>query len=310
MKIIVTGGAGFMGSAFVRLLVKKGLKPVVIDKLTYAGDVNRLKQVNKRIKLHKSDIRDKKHIRDIFQKVRPEVIVNLSAESHVDKSIKDPTPFLETNIKGTQSLLDASMDVGARYIHISTDEVYGEAKDDKFTEESPLSPSNPYSASKAAGDLLIKAYQRTYGFKSIIIRPCNNFGHFQHKEKFIPNSIHRVLRGKGVYLHGDGSAFREWLYVDDFASGVWAVIKKGRDGEVYNLGSGWEVRNIAVAKLILKHLGKGEHEIEYGAERPGGDYRYFLDSDKIRRLGWKPQMPFGVGLWLTVKWYKKYFLDK
>jgi len=304
MRILVTGGAGFIGSEFVRQIIPEGYKPIVVDKLTYAGDLKRLKEVRGKYKFYKADICNKKKIEEIFAREKPQIIVNFAAETHVDRSIINATPFIETNIKGTQVLLDASEKYKIKkFIHISTDETYGEIKKGRFSEDSPLSPNSPYAASKAAADLLIKAYIRTYKFPAMIIRPCNNYGPWQYPEKFIPVVICKALQNKKIPVYAQGLNKREWLYVADCVAAIALILEKGKIGEIYNVGSGVEKRNIDVARSILKMLGKSENLIQFVKDRPGHDFRYALDSPKIQKLGWKPRVDFYEGLRKTVKWF-------
>ncbi len=331
-KILVTGGAGFIGSAFVRLLLRdcpeslhqlRGIHPersegpsklrglslnkevIVVDKLTYAGDLKRLEGVKGRFKFYKADICDKKRIESIFKKEKPDMVVNFAASTHVDRSIIDATPFIETNVRGTQILLDTSRKYKIKqFIHLSTDEVYGDIGKGKFTEDSPLRPNSPYAASKAAADLLIRSYIRTYNFPAIIIRPCNNYGPWQYPEKLIPLAILKILRNEKIPLYADGKNVREWLYVEDCARAILSILEKGRTGEAYNLGSAQEMRNIDLARLILKCLGRSANFIEFVKDRPGHDVRYSLDFSKLRReTGWCPEVPFARGLEQTVNWY-------
>ncbi|MFA7706223.1 MAG: dTDP-glucose 4,6-dehydratase, partial [Candidatus Omnitrophota bacterium] len=289
-KILVTGGAGFIGSAFVRLLVKKGISPVIVDKLTYAGDLKRLEEARGKFKFYKTDICSKKKVEAIFAKENPDIVVHFAAESHVDRSIQDAAPFVETNIKGTQVLLDVSRKHKVqKFIFISTDEVYGEIAKGKFKEDSPVKPNSPYAASKAAADLLVQAYIRTNKFPAIIIRPSNNYGPWQYPEKLIPLAILKILQEEKVPVYGKGLNVREWLYVDDCASGIMAIMSKGKIGQIYNLGSACESRNIDTIKLLLKTLGVSQSGFEFVKDRLGHDLRYSLNSRKvIRELGWKP----------------------
>jgi len=311
-KVIITGGAGFIGSAFVRLLTReslyKGAVPIIVDKLTYAGDLNRIK-VAVPIKFYKTDICNKKQIELIFSKEKPDIVVHFAAESHVDRSIEDASPFIETNVKGTQVLLDASRKYNVKkFIFISTDEVYGEIKNGKFSEASPIKPNSPYAASKAAADLLAQAYIRTYNFPAIIIRPCNNYGPWQFPEKLVPVAIASILKGGKVPVYAKGQNVREWLYVDDCARGIMQIIKKGKIGEIYNLGSGIESKNLDTVKLILKYLGVSQTRFEFVKDRPGHDIRYSLNSSKLRKAtGWKPRVSLKEGLRLTVNWYRGRF---
>ncbi|MDD5253461.1 MAG: dTDP-glucose 4,6-dehydratase, partial [Candidatus Omnitrophica bacterium] len=300
--------AGFIGSAFVRLLIKKGISPIVVDKLTYAGDLKRLEEVKGRFKFYKTDICSKKKIEAIFAKENPDIVVHLAAESHVDRSINDVSPFVGTNIKGTQVLLDASRKHKVqKFIFISSDEVYGEITKGKFNENSPLKPNSPYAASKAAADLLVQAYIRTNKFPAVIIRPSNNYGPWQYPEKLIPLAILRILEKEKVPVYGKGLNVREWLYVDDCASGIMAIMLKGKIGQIYNLGSACENRNIDTVRLLLKTLGVSQNRFEFVKDRLGHDLRYSLNSRKvIRELGWKPAVKLEPGLKLTVDWSFKH----
>jgi len=323
-KILVTGGAGFIGSAFVRLLVgdilrstsetgdtlRSRVSPVIVDKLTYAGNLNRLKGLSPKgtvpkYKFYKTDICDRKKMESIFDKEKPDIVIHLAAESHVDRSINDASPFIETNIKGTQVLMDVSRRYAAKkFIFISTDEVYGEIADGKFTEKSPIKPNSPYAASKAAADLLVQAYIRTYKFPAIIIRPCNNYGPWQFPEKLIPVAIANVLKDGRAPIYAKGQNVREWLYVDDCVRGILQIMQKGRVGEIYNLGSGIESKNIDTVKLILKNLGVSQNRYKFVKDRLGHDIRYSLNSSKIKKdIGWKAKINFKKGIKLTVDWY-------
>jgi len=313
MKIIVTGGAGFIGSEFVRQAVKQGYKVAVVDKLTYASDLQRLKEVKGKFKFYKTDICNQKRIASIFSEEKPEVVFNFAAETHVDKSIRNASPFIDTNVKGTQILLDVSRENKIKkFIHISTDEVYGEITQGQFSEIYPLKPSSPYAASKAAADLLIKAYIRTYGFPGIIARPCNNYGHWQYPEKLIPLVILKALKNQKIPIYGKGQNMREWLYVSDCIEAVLLILQKGRLGEIYNIGSSQEKKNIDIVRQILGILGKSQELIEFVEDRPGHDFRYFLNSEKIRsELCWNPKIRFDEGIKYTVQWYinNKKWLD-
>jgi dTDP-glucose 4,6-dehydratase len=318
-KILVTGGAGFIGSEFVRQAVKRDCprsygiiqakgavhKLIVVDNLTYAGDIERLREVKGKFIFYKADICDKNSIGEIFRKEKPEAVLNFAAQTHVDRSIKNALPFIETNVKGTQILLEAAIKFKIdKFIHISTDEVYGEINKGKFSEDSPLQPNSPYAASKAAADLLVKAYVRTYNLPAVIVRPCNNYGPWQYPEKLIPLAISKAIRNLKVPVYAKGDNIREWLYVSDCASAILLILKEGRAGEVYNLGSGHKERNIDVVSRILKILGKHQSLIKFVKDRPGHDFRYALDSSKIEdEIGWKSQVRFDNGLKDTVGWY-------
>jgi dTDP-glucose 4,6-dehydratase len=305
-KLLVTGGAGFIGSEFVRSGVKRGYKIAVVDSITYAGDLERLKEVKKEIVFHKADITDRVSVEKIFKKEKPDAVVHWAAESHVDRSILDATPFLDTNVRGTQVLLDISKkyDVG-RFINISTDEIYGELRSEgHFSETSPLNPSSPYSVSKAASDMLGRAYHRTYNLPVITVRPSNNYGPWQYPEKLIPVVIFKALRNDRVPVYSKGENVREWLYVSDCADAVFVILEKGETGQIYNVGSGEEKRNIELVKTVLGLLGKPEGLIEFVTDRLGHDFRYSLNSDKIAgELGWKRKTLFPEGIEKTVKWY-------
>ncbi|MBU4252543.1 MAG: dTDP-glucose 4,6-dehydratase [Candidatus Omnitrophica bacterium] len=316
-KILVTGGAGFIGSALVRLILgdcrRGGLNLpygsfIIVDKLTYAGDLKRLQEVKGKFKFYKTDICNKKQIDLIFAKEKPEIIVHFAAESHVDRSISDATPFVETNIKGTQILVDASRKHKVqKFIFISTDEVYGEIANGKFNENSPIKPNSPYAASKAAADLLVQSYIRTYKFPAIIIRPSNNYGPWQYPEKLIPLAILRILGGGKVPVYGKGQNVREWLYVDDCARGIMAIMRQGKIGQIYNLGSACESKNLDTIKLLLKTLAVSQDRFEFVKDRLGHDLRYSLNSRKItKELSWKPNVLLAKGLKLTVDWSLKH----
>lgn len=318
-KILVTGGAGFIGSAFVRQVVSRGcgsgISVIIVDNLTYAGDIKRLAAAKGKYKFYKTDISDKPGIQSIFKREKPDTVVHFAAETHVDRSILDPTSFLKTNIIGTQVLIDAARRHSVKkFVHISTDEVYGDIKKGRFTEDSPIRPNSPYAASKAAADLLIRSYIRTYKFPAVIIRPSNNYGPWQYPEKFIPLAILKLSRGEKIPVYANGKNVREWLYVEDCAKGVLKIIKKGRTGQIYNLGSREKMENIAVAKLLLKIMGKKSDMIEFVKDRPGHDFRYSLSSHKVfNETGWSNSLGFKKGLVKTADWsllHRAWFLGK
>ena len=322
-KILVTGGAGFIASEFTRQLLngdcplapptagRRGLSPryevIVVDKLTYAADLARLKEVKNKFKFYKTDICDYEQLKKIFKKENPDLVVNFAAESHVDRSILSSDEFIKTNISGTQVLLDVSKAQGIKkFIHTSTDEVYGDIEKGKFYETTVLNPSSPYSASKAAADLLVKSYIRTFRFPAIIVRPSNNYGPWQYPEKFIPVIIYKALKNELIPVYAQGQNVREWLYVADCVNAILKIVDKGKTGEIYNLGSGNERKNIDLVKEILSILGKPLSLISYVQDRPGHDFRYSLDSSKLRKeLGWEPRVSFEEGLAATVNWYKE-----
>ena len=303
-KILVTGGAGFIGSAFVRLALNAGCKVIVVDKLSYAGDLKRLGGLVKRYSFFKADISDSARIEPVFKTQKPSLVVHFAAETHVDRSILDSEDFLQTNIYGTKVLLDIARKFGVeKFIHISTDEVYGDIKKGKFHEGSPLNPSSPYSATKAAGDLLVKSYLRTYAFPAVIVRPCNNYGPWQYPEKLIPLAILKIIKKERIPVYARGENIREWLYVQDCARGIFEILKNGKIGEIYNLGSGQESNNLEVVRAILKILNAKENMIQFVKDRPGHDIRYSLNSKKLfDATGWKPVVKFEDGIKLTVNW--------
>lgn len=306
MKLLVTGGAGFIGSEFVRKGVRVGYDIVVVDKLTYAGDLERLKEAESNITFYKADITNKEFIEHIFKKEKPDIVIHFAAESHVDRSILDASPFIETNVKGTQVLLDVAKDIGVeKFINIATDEVYGElGEEGTFREDSPLVPNSPYSVSKASADMLGRAYYKTYKLPVITVRPSNNYGPWQYPEKLIPVVILKALNNEKIPVYGTGQNVREWLFVSDCAEAVFEIIEKGKVGEIYNVGSNQERRNIEVVKTVLKLLNKPENLIEFVKDRPGHDFRYSLDTTKIKKeIDWKAKTTFEEGIENTVKWY-------
>ncbi|NOX21212.1 MAG: dTDP-glucose 4,6-dehydratase [Nitrospirae bacterium] len=311
MKILVTGGCGFIGSNFIRYLLNKydTYEVVNLDALTYAGNIENLKDIKDRKNYHfiKGDIQDRQIVEEAMKGAR--YVVHFAAESHVDRSIKDAQPFLKTNIIGLQVLLDVALSEEVeRFIHISTDEVYGcfETDEGSFTEEAPLLPNSPYAASKAGGDLLVRSYIRTYGLSALIVRPSNNYGPYQFPEKFIPLMVTNLIEGKKIPLYGRGQNIRDWLFVEDTCRAVDILMHKGRTGEIYNVGGGNERRNIEVVKAVLEVMGLDEGYIEFVPDRPGHDYRYSIDFSKITsELGWHPRVDFSEGIERTIKWYRE-----
>ncbi len=311
MNILITGGAGFIGGNFVHYMVNKypDYVIVVLDKLTYAGNLETLKPVMDRISFEKADIADRAAVYKIFEKHKPDIVVNFAAESHVDRSIENPEIFLQTNILGTQVLMDACRKYEIkRYHQVSTDEVYGDLPLDRpdmfFTEETPIHTSSPYSASKAAADLLVQAYHRTYGLPVTISRCSNNYGPYHFPEKLIPLMIANALADKPLPVYGEGLNVRDWLYVEDHCSAIDLIIHNGTVGEVYNIGGHNEKTNIYIVKKILELLGKPESLITYVTDRKGHDLRYAIDPTKIHNeLGWLPQTKFDDGIVKTVRWY-------
>jgi len=310
MKLLITGGAGFIGSNFIHYLLKKyrNCQVVNFDKLTYCGNLDNLRDIEKdpRYKFVKGDICNEKLVNRIVSKEKPFAILNFAAETHVDRSILSPKSFAETDIIGTQMLLEAARKHKVkRFVQISTDEVYGSIKKGKFKETDPLSPSSPYSASKAGADLLAMSYYKTFSLPVLITRSSNNFGPYQYPEKLIPLFITNLLEDKKVPLYGNGLNVRDWIYVWDNCAGIDVVLRKGKVGETYNIGGGNEKTNIEITKAILGELGKDESFIEYVKDRPGHDFRYALDTRKIKKLGWKPKHKFKEAIKETVKWYKE-----
>ena len=313
MNIIVTGGAGFIGGNFVHMLVNKYPEDAIIclDALTYAGNMETLVSAMDKpnFKFIKADIADRKTIYELFETEKPDIVVNFAAESHVDRSIVNPELFLKTNIIGTSVLLDACRKYGIkRYHQVSTDEVYGDLPLDRpdlfFTEETPLHTSSPYSASKASADLLVLAYHRTYGLPVTISRCSNNYGPYHFPEKLIPLMIINALNNKPLPVYGSGANVRDWLYVEDHCTAIDLIIRKGRIGEIYNIGGHNEQTNLNVVKAIIHELGKSEDLIHFVKDRPGHDRRYAIDPSKIsRELGWEPTTRFAEGIKKTIKWY-------
>lgn len=306
MKILVTGGAGFIGSNFIRLILRKypNYEVINLDKLTYAGNLDNLKDVELEERYHfvQGDICDKTVVDQVMDNV--DVVVNFAAESHVDRSIGGPADFIMTDVFGTYVLLESARQHGVdRYVQISTDEVYGSIREGSFTEEDRLEPSSPYSASKAGGDMQVMAYHKTYGMPTIITRSSNNFGPYQYPEKIFPLFITNALEGKKLPLYGDGANVRDWIYVMDNCEAIDLVIHKGEVGQIYNIGGGNERDNLTITKMILAALGKSEDLIEHVADRPGHDFRYSIDSSKIKALGWSPSHNFEEALRETVDWY-------
>ena len=307
--ILVTGGAGFIGSNFVRLLLSKTQHQVVnLDALTYAGNLENLTDVERdpRYAFVRADITDRQEVDAAFKANRPDIVVHFAAESHVDRSILGADAFVTTNVLGTQVLLDAARKCEVdRFVHVSTDEVYGSlGPTGKFREDTPIAPNSPYSASKAASDMLVRAAFHTHHFPVVTTRCSNNYGPYQFPEKLIPLMIANALEGKKLPVYGDGKNVRDWIHVIDHCEGVLAVMEKGQPGEVYNLGGEAEMENLTVVRTILRELGKGDELIQYVKDRPGHDRRYAMDIAKVQaELGWSPRYTFAQGLQQTVKWY-------
>ena len=304
MKILITGGAGFIGTNFVHYIHENyDYDIVVLDKLTYAGNKDNLKDMLPDIQFIRGDIGNEEDVKVAMKDC--DLVVNFAAETHVDRSITDPSIFVKTDVLGTYNLLEhvRKYDV-EKYLQISTDEVYGSIEDGSFTEESNIDPSSPYSASKAGGDVLVRAYFKTYDLPVLITRSSNNYGPYQYPEKLIPLFILNAMQDKPLPVYGTGENVRDWIYVMDNCTGIDTVLNKGELGEVYNIGGGNEKTNIEITHMILDLLGKPESLITYVEDRLGHDLRYSLDSTKTRKLGWKPEWSFEDGLKQTVEWYR------
>ena len=302
MRLLVCGGAGFIGSNFVRLrLAEHGDDVTVLDKLTYAGRRENLDGLD--VQLIVGGIEDADKVAEASGDA--DAIVNFAAETHVDRSITEPDAFVTTHALGTYTLLEAARERGLRYVQVSTDEVYGSIEEGSFTEQSPLQPSSPYSATKAGADLLVASYRHTYGLEALICRGSNNYGPFQYPEKLIPLMVLNALHGDKLPVYGDGMQVRNWIYVEDFARGIGTVLERGVPGEVYNVGGPDEAPNLEVVKKIIEYTGADESLIEYVTDRPGHDRRYSLGSEKARALGWEAQVRFSEGLERTVAWYRE-----
>ncbi|WP_096156575.1 dTDP-glucose 4,6-dehydratase [Bacillus sp. FJAT-45066] len=310
-KILVTGGAGFIGGNFVQYMVDKYPNYDIfnLDLLTYAGDLTKHKEIENKENYHfvKADIANRSEIVPLFKQEEFDFVVHFAAESHVDRSITEPEIFVKTNVLGTQVLLDASKEIDVqKFVHVSTDEVYGELDFDPstfFTEETPLQPNSPYSASKASSDMLVRAYHETFGLPMNITRCSNNYGPYHFPEKLIPLTISRVLNDQKVPVYGDGKNIRDWLHVLDHCSAIDLVLHEGENGEAYNVGGHNERTNLEVVKTIIQTLGKSEDLIEFVTDRLGHDKRYAIDPTKLEKLGWKPKYNFETGIAQTIQWY-------
>jgi len=320
--ILITGGLGFIGSNFIRYVLSKNeeVRLINLDSVTYAGNPQNLKEIAEeypgRYTFIKGDICDQKLVEMIFEKNDPNAVINFAAESHVDRSIEDPNVFIKTNVLGTANLLNSAKKLwkhdlaGKRFLQVSTDEVYGTLPEDrpeiKFTEDTPLNPHSPYSASKTSADLIAKSFFDTFGFPVLITRCSNNYGPYQFPEKLIPVIISNALKDKNLPVYGDGKNIRDWLYVEDHCDAIWSVLTKGIVGEVYNIGGNNEIQNIEIVKMILDHLGKPHSLITYVKDRLGHDRRYAIDATKIKNeLGWEPKYKFEDKIKDTIEWYVK-----
>jgi dTDP-glucose 4,6-dehydratase len=306
VRLLVTGGAGFIGSGFVRHRIESfpGDRVRVLDKLTYAGRRENLEGLPEdRVEFVEADIADRDAVRAAIEGC--DAVVNFAAESHVDRSIESPGEFITTDVFGTFVLLEAARDAGIRHLQISTDEVYGSIEEGTFTEASPIEPSSPYSASKAGGDLLVRAFNHTYGADVVVCRASNNYGPRQYPEKLIPLCVLNALAGDPLPVYGDGMQVRNWLHVTDFCTAISVVLERGEPGEVYNVGGPDELPNIDVVRRILELTGRDESLITYVKDRPGHDRRYSLSADRTEGLGWRAQVGFDEGLASTVDWYRR-----
>jgi dTDP-glucose 4,6-dehydratase len=301
VRLLVCGGAGFIGSNFVRLRLAEGDAITVLDKLTYAGRRENLEGLD--VRLVVGGIEDPAAVADALEGC--DAIVNFAAETHVDRSISEPDAFVTTHALGTYTLLEAARERALRYVQVSTDEVYGSIESGSFTEQSPLQPSSPYSATKAGADLLVASYHHTFGLEALICRGSNNYGPYQYPEKLIPLMVLNAMHGDKLPVYGDGMQVRNWIYVEDFGRGIATVLERGEPGEVYNVGGPDEAPNLEVVKRIIEYTGADESLIEYVTDRPGHDRRYSLGSEKAKGLGWTPQVRFADGLERTVSWYRE-----
>src|SRR6056297_153945 len=308
MKILITGGAGFIGSNFIHYLLENYDDQIInIDKLTYAGNLDNLRNISsaKNHKFYQGDIINKDFIEEVFDK-SVDYVVNFAAETHVDRSIDNSNKFIKTNVEGTQVLLDRALECDIKnFVQISTDEVYGSIKKVKFNENNMLNPNNPYAASKAGADFLVKSYNNTYNLPVNITRSSNNYGPYQYPEKLIPLFITNIMQDKKLPLYGDGKNIRDWIYVKDNCRAIDLIMRKGKNGEIYNIGANDEKTNLEITKAILKIMNKDESMIRYVKDRPGHDYRYALNNEKIKsELEWQPRISFNKGLIKTIKWYQ------
>jgi len=308
MKILITGGCGFIGSNFIHYFLKKHPEDslVNLDNLSYAGNLENLRDIenNPNYCFIKGDICDKKVVEEAMRNC--EALINFAAESHVDRSIKEAKPFIQTNVVGVFTLLEVARKSGiSRFIQVGTDESYGSIKRGSFSEESPLQPNSPYAATKAAADLLVRSYFITYRLPVMITRSSNNFGPYQYPEKLIPLFIANLMENKKVPLYGRGKNIRDWLYVEDNCKAIDLILIKGKLGEIYNISGGNERTNLTITEAILKNMHQGKEMIELVKDRPGHDFRYSLNNRKIRKLGWKPEVNFEEGLEKTIRWYQK-----
>jgi dTDP-glucose 4,6-dehydratase len=308
MKIFVTGGLGFIGSNFIKYVLDNFPEDKIInfDKPTYCGNPENLKDVEKnpRYKYFPGDICDFEAVKKAMN--GSDKVVHFAAQSHVDRSIKDPFSFTQTNVMGTNVMLEAAKENNIKiFLHISTDEIYGSIEKGEFNEKDPTQPNNPYSASKVGAEALVRSYNKTMGLPTIITRSSNNFGPFQFPEKLIPLFITNLLEDKKVPVYGEGNNRRDWLYVEDNCAGIKFVLDHGKEGEIYNIGGGNDISNMEITKKILEYLGKDESYIEHVKDRPGHDFRYALDCTKINQLGWKPKLEFEEALKKTIDWYNE-----
>lgn len=304
MRVLVTGGAGFIGSDFVRLAARKGWKVTVVDKLTYAGDLERLKPIKDRLDFYNVDILDKDEMRKIFEKHKPEAVLHFASETNIDKSVIEPSIFMETNIIGTIYLLELSKEFNVgKFVNITSYEEYGEIKEGEIDEESPLNPRSPYAVSKTSADMLGQVYWRALKLPVITLRLCSIYGPWQNPERLIPMSVLKALRNEQIPIYGKGEVIREWLYICDCVRAIFLALENGKGGDVYNVGSGERFQVIEIVKKILSLLGKPETLIKFVPDRPGHEKRFAISCERIKNnLGWTPTVNFDVGLKTTVEW--------
>jgi dTDP-glucose 4,6-dehydratase len=307
MRLLITGGCGFIGSNFVRHVLNSHPEDEILnlDKLTYAGNPENLREFEDypRYSFLEGDVAGAEDVTDAFT-WSPDAVVNFAAETHVDRSIISPETFVTTDVIGTFRMLEQARQKDIRFLQISTDEVYGSIEEGSFTEESPLRPNSPYSASKAGADLLVRSYVHTYGLDAVICRSSNNYGPYQYPEKIIPLFLTNLIEGRKVPLYGEGKNVRDWIYVEDNCRGIDIVLRQGVSGEIYNIGAGQELTNLELTKAILDVMGAGEDAVRFVADRLGHDLRYSVDTTKLKNLGWRPEYDFQRGLRETAEWYK------
>jgi dTDP-glucose 4,6-dehydratase len=306
-KILVTGGAGFIGSEFVRQLAIAQKPVTVIDAITYAGDRHRLRSAKGAYTFHAVDIGNSRRLNNVFQREKPHTVVHFAAETHVDRSLQDVAPFIRANIEGTQNLIQASLKHNIKkFVHISTDEIYGQSEKGRFKETAAINPRNPYSATKASAEMLVQSAIHTYKLPGLIIRPANNYGPWQYPEKLIPVVILKATQNRPVPVYGRGEQIREWLHVSDCCAAIRRIMQKGQLGEIYNIGTHFEKNNLTTVKTILSILNKPHSLIAFVKDRPGHDFRYSVNYSKLKALGWRSHISFHQGIKQTIEWYQEH----